>query len=47
MHSPTRTENDWKQFVESVDKPEIANQAGTWGCADDKIEEIRLLGRSS
>lgn len=46
MHSPMRTENDWKQFVESVDKPEIANQAGTWGCADDEIDEIRLPGRS-
>jgi hypothetical protein len=46
MHGPTRTENDWRQFVENVDRPEIASQADNWGCVNDEIEEIRLRGHS-
>lgn len=41
-HSHTRTENDWRRFVDDVDVPGIVEQADTWGCLDDEIEEIRL-----
>lgn len=45
LHISSRTENDWKQFVEDVERPEIASQADNWGCANDDIEEIRLRDR--
>ena len=42
-HSHTRTENDWRVFVDAVERPEVPEQADTWGCPDDDIEEIRLV----
>ncbi len=41
-HSHTRTENDWRRFVENLTDPDVASQAESWGCAGDAIEEIRL-----
>jgi hypothetical protein len=41
-HTHTRTENDWRRFVDEVEAPAIPDQAHTWGCADDEIEEIHL-----
>ena len=43
QHSHTRTENDWRVFVDAVERPEVPEQADTWGCPDDDIEEIRLV----
>lgn len=42
MHSHNRTENDWRRFIENVSQPEVQDQAETWGCPDDNIEEIHL-----
>lgn len=43
MHSgSTRVENDWTTFVTNVARADIPEQANTWGCATDEIEEIRL-----
>jgi len=47
MHSHSRTENDWRRFIENVPKPWIPEQADSWGCANDEIEEIRLTGQSA
>ncbi|MBV9521065.1 MAG: hypothetical protein JO068_23425 [Hyphomicrobiales bacterium] len=41
-HSHSRTENDWRYFVDGIHRPDVPAQAKTWGCADDEIEEIRL-----
>lgn len=41
-HSHTRTQNDWRRFVDNVERPDIPEQEETWGCPDDEIEEIRL-----
>jgi len=41
-HSHNRTENDWRVFVDGVQRPDIPEQAQSWGCPDDDIEEIRL-----
>src|SRR6516225_7599440 len=41
-HSHSRTENDGRRFVNEVEAPAIPDQANTWGCADDEIEEIYL-----
>jgi hypothetical protein len=41
-HSHVRTENDWRRFVDEVEAPAIPDQANTWGCANDEIEEIYL-----
>ena len=43
MHSTgTRTENDWRKFVTNVTRADVQEQAETWGCVNDEIEEIRL-----
>ena len=47
MHSHSRTENDWRRFIEGVERPDIPEQAQSWGCANDEIEEIRLTGQSA
>src|SRR5205823_6594497 len=41
-HRRERIENDAKSFVTEVATPAIPSQADTWGCAEDKIEELRL-----
>ena len=46
-HSHSRTENDWRRFVNGIDRPDVPAQAKNWGCADDEIEEIRLTGQSA
>jgi len=46
-HSHSRVQNDWRRFVTEVTHSEIIEQADTWGCADDPIEEIRLASRSA
>lgn len=43
-HSHTRLQNDWKRFCDEVDKADIPEQADIWGCFDDAIEEVRLVG---
>ena len=40
--SGTRTENDARKFVVKITRADIPEQAETWGCVDDEIEEIRL-----
>ena len=47
MHSHTRTENDIREFVDSVTKPDLPKQACTWGCPNDEIEEVTLRGSTS
>jgi hypothetical protein len=47
MHSHSRTENDWRRFIDDVPRPELPEQAKSWGCADDEIEEIRLTGQGA
>lgn len=42
-HSHTRLQNDWRRFCHEVDRPDIPEQADTWGCPNDTIEEIRLV----
>ena len=46
-HSSSRTENDWRIFVDKVERPDIPEQAQSWGCALDEIEEIRLTDQRS
>jgi hypothetical protein len=41
-HGHTRTENDWRRFVTELKRPSIPEQANTWGCPRDDIEEIHL-----
>jgi hypothetical protein len=41
-HSHARVQNDWKRFVTDVANAEIPQQAASWGCASDPIEEVRL-----
>ena len=36
-------QNDWRRFCDEVEEPDIPEQADTWGCVNDTIEEIRLL----
>ena len=45
-HKREAVENSSDDFVYSVTKPELLQQATSWGCPDDAIEEIRL-SRSS
>jgi hypothetical protein len=45
LHGGTRTENDFKLFVENLFEAGIPSQAATWGAPDEPIEEIRLLDR--
>ena len=41
-HRRDAVTNDVVSFVNTVDRPDIPEQATTWGCVDDQIEEIRL-----
>jgi hypothetical protein len=41
-HRGNSVSNDLGAFVDAVERPEKSSQAGTWGCASDNIEEIRL-----
>jgi hypothetical protein len=41
-HSHERVQNDWKKFVDDVVCPDVAQQAASWGCAGDAIEEVRI-----
>ena len=42
-HDHARVQNDWRRFVDDMDRSDIPEQADTWGCANDLIEEIRLV----
>lgn len=42
MHSHTRTQNDWRRFIDNVDGPGVPEQSDTWGCNGEEIEEVRL-----
>ena len=46
-HSHTRLQNDWRRFCDEVDSPNVPEQADTWGCATDLIEELRLISNPS
>jgi hypothetical protein len=46
-HSHSRTENDWRFFVDAVERADIPEQAESWGCANDDIEEVSLSDQSS
>ena len=41
-HSHERVQNDWKKFVDDVVRPDAPQQAASWGCAGDAIEEVRI-----
>ena len=41
-HSHERVQNDWKKFVDDIERPDVPQQAMSWGCADDAIEEVRI-----
>jgi hypothetical protein len=41
MHSHTRVQNDWRRFIDNVDRADLPEQVQNWGCAEDIIEEIR------
>jgi hypothetical protein len=47
MHSPSRTQNDWRRFIDNVDDPGVPEQADVWGCNGEDIEEVRLTSGSS
>lgn len=34
--------NDWRRFVDEIDRADIPAQAQTWGCAGEIVEELRL-----
>lgn len=42
MHSHARVQNDWRLWCDAVETSGIPEQAETWGCANDTIEEVRL-----
>ena len=41
-HSHERLQNDWKKFVDDVVRSDAPQQAASWGCAGDAIEEVRI-----
>jgi hypothetical protein len=41
-HKREAVENSTEDFVHSVTRPELPEQAESWGCPDDPVEEIRL-----
>ena len=41
-HSHARVQNDWRKFVDDVVRPDVPQQAASWGCAGDAIEEVRI-----
>lgn len=47
MHRHGRASDDLGRFFHDVHSPFLPNQADTWGCADDEIEEVRLVTSSS
>ena len=42
-HDHARVQNDWRRFVDDMDRSDIPEQAHTWGCPNNSIEEIRLV----
>lgn len=42
MHRRSAAENSLKTFVDEVSQPDVPDQANTWGCFGEEIEEIRL-----
>jgi len=47
MHSPSRTQNDWRRFIDNVEDPGVPEQEELWGCNGDDIEEVRLTAGTS
>ena len=41
-HSHNRVQNDWRRFVTEIAHPDVPEQASSWGCVGDAIEEVRL-----
>jgi hypothetical protein len=46
-HGPARLENSWARFIDGVERPDIPEQAETWGCAGEEIEDISLISDCS
>ncbi|MGM4892804.1 hypothetical protein [Tardiphaga sp. 839_C3_N1_4] len=44
MHSHSRTQNDWRRFIDNVEEPGVPEQSDIWGCNGEDIEEVRLSG---
>jgi hypothetical protein len=42
LHGHDRVEDDWKNFVEDVQQPELPDQRDRWGLADEEVEEFTL-----
>lgn len=47
MHSHSRTQNDWRRFIDNVEEPGVSEQEDIWGCNGDDIEEVRLTTGTS
>jgi hypothetical protein len=47
MHKGNAVENSLDDFVFNVVQPELPDQATSWGCPDDHIEELRLTHTAS
>jgi hypothetical protein len=41
-HRRNSVENSFEKFFAEVDRPDVPEQAESWGLADEKVEEIRL-----
>jgi hypothetical protein len=44
LHRHGRTENDYQRFYRDVERPDLPDQAESWGFAGVELEEIRLDG---
>lgn len=40
MHGHDRVEDDWRRFVEEVQRPDLPEQMETWGLAGERLEEF-------
>jgi len=43
MHRHAGPQNDWRVWCDAVEHSDAPEQADTWGCANEAIEEIRLV----
>jgi hypothetical protein len=47
MHSHKRLQNDWTHFCAALRVSNLPEQADTWGCRNDEIEEVRLVANTT
>ena len=46
-HRRDAVQNSIERFFTTVDRPDVPEQAESWGCPDAEVEEIRLGGRGN